>query len=124
MLTLRQMFISDGVAYARHNVAVQCNRLIPRLFLQEVDGVNLVNQHGSELILSKAFEEQAAAFAKTNRGFRLITFDFHKQCGATSYHKCVRPRRPIGGSKTVHISTLCPGIRAATPARCHLLVSW
>ena len=51
--------------------------------------MNLVNQHGSELVLSKAFEEQAAAFAKTGRGFRLITFDFHKQCGATSYHKCV-----------------------------------
>ena len=57
---------------------------------QEVDAVNLVNQHGSELVLSKAFEEQAAAFAKTGSGFRLITFDFHKQCGATSYHKCVR----------------------------------
>ena len=56
--------------------------------------MNLVNQHGSELVLSKAFEEQAAAFAKTGRGFRLITFDFHKQCGATSYHKCVRLLSP------------------------------
>jgi len=55
-----------------------------------VDAVNLVNQHGSELVLSRAFEEQAAAFAKGGRGFRLITFDFHKQCGGTSYHKCVR----------------------------------
>ena len=60
------------------------------MLLQEVVGVNLVNQHGSELVLSKAFEEQASEFAKSSGGFRLVTFDFHKQCGATSYHKCAK----------------------------------
>ena len=71
-------------------MAVPCHVCdIGECTLQEVVGVNLVNQHGSELILSRAFEEQAAAFAKSSRGFRLVTFDFHKECGATSYHKCV-----------------------------------
>ena len=68
--------------------ANHCNVILDAM-LQEVVGVNLVNQKGSELVLSKAFEEQAAAFARSSRGFRLVTFDFHKECGATSYHKCV-----------------------------------
>ena len=91
--------------------------------MQAVDGVNLVNQHGSELILSKAFEEQAATFARTNRGFRLITFDFHKQCGATSYHKCVPAPDVIECPGPGSVSTLRPSFQAATSGRCHLLVS-
>ncbi len=69
-------------------------------------GVNLVNQKGSELVLSKAFEEQAAAFAKSSRGFRLVTFDFHKECGATSYHKCVALR---------HTGPRAPRVVASVP---------
>ena len=56
--------------------------------LQEVAAVNLVNQHGTEGILSSAFEAEAKCFAQEKAGFNLISFDFHKECGAASYHKC------------------------------------
>lgn len=57
--------------------------------LQDVTAVNLINQHGSEGVLAKAFDEEALRFAKTSSGLRLVPFDFHKQCGASKYHKCV-----------------------------------
>ncbi len=87
--------------------------------------MNLVNQHGSELVLSRAFEEQAAAFAKAGRGFRLITFDFHKQCGATSYHKCVRrPASMCSRGRARHADMprawVCHGWHL--PRRCRLVV--
>ena len=56
-------------------------------FAQEVAAVNLVNQHGSEGVLCKVFADEAARLAATTPGFTLISFDFHKECGATSYHK-------------------------------------
>jgi hypothetical protein len=37
---------------------------------------------------TQALEKEAARFAKSTSGFRLISFDFHKQCGAKKYHKC------------------------------------
>ena len=55
--------------------------------LQDVTAVNLINQHGSEGVLAKAFDEEALRFAKTSSGLRLVPFDFHKQCGASKYHK-------------------------------------
>lgn len=55
---------------------------------QDVDAINLVNQHGSEGLLADRFLEQADRFSKARSGFRLIPFDFHKICGATSYQKC------------------------------------
>ena len=55
--------------------------------VQEVAVVNLVNQHGSEGVLAKAFQEEVQRFAQTSRGLRLVPFDFHKQCGASKYHK-------------------------------------
>lgn len=53
-----------------------------------MDAINLVNQHGSEGLLADRFLEQADRFSKARSGFRLIPFDFHKICGATSYQKC------------------------------------
>lgn len=54
---------------------------------KDVDAINLVNQHGSEGVLAQRFQEQADRFGKGKTGFRLIPFDFHKICGATSYDK-------------------------------------
>jgi hypothetical protein len=48
--------------------------------------VNLVNQHGSEGKLCRAFE----ALVEGVRGslpISIVSFDFHKECGKTSY-KC------------------------------------
>lgn len=59
----------------------------PDVGTQDVDAINLVNQHGSEGVLAQRFQEQAERFAKGKTGFRLIPFDFHKICGATSYDK-------------------------------------
>jgi len=53
-----------------------------------VDAINLVNQHGSEGVLAAKLQEEADRFGRSASNFRLIAFDFHKQCGATSYHKC------------------------------------
>ncbi|CAL8466862.1 g6398 [Coccomyxa elongata] len=54
---------------------------------QNVLAVNLANQHGSEGILGKAFKEEAERFAKVKPGFDVISFDFHKECGATRYDR-------------------------------------
>lgn len=37
---------------------------------------------------TQALEKEAGRFAKSTSGFRLISFDFHRQCGAKKYHKC------------------------------------
>jgi hypothetical protein len=50
-----------------------------------VVAVNLANQTGREGVLSAAYADAAAAFAAQAPGFRLVPFDFHKQCGATNY---------------------------------------
>lgn len=55
--------------------------------VQDVTAVNLINQHGSEGVLAKAFHEEALRFADNSQGLRLVAFDFHKQCGASKYHK-------------------------------------
>jgi hypothetical protein len=57
------------------------------LAAQNVLAVNLANQHGSEGILGKAFKEEAERFAKVKPGFEVISFDFHKECGATRYDR-------------------------------------
>lgn len=61
--------------------------LMHGVVLQDVVAVNLVNQHGSEGILAKAFQEEADRFGDSSQGLRLVAFDFHKQCGASKYHK-------------------------------------
>lgn len=53
--------------------------------LQEVVGINLANQTGREGKLSAAYRETADRFCAAFGGFRLVPFDFHKQCGATNY---------------------------------------
>lgn len=50
-----------------------------------VTGINLANQTGREGKLSAAYAAAAAAMASDLPGFRLVPFDFHKQCGATKY---------------------------------------
>ena len=57
--------------------------------LQEIVAVNLANQHGSEGVLSAAFKEGAERYAGKAGGFKLVAFDFHKQCGATRYDRSV-----------------------------------
>ena len=51
----------------------------------KVTAINLANQTGREGKLSGAYAEAAAAVTATNPAFRLVPFDFHKQCGATNY---------------------------------------
>lgn len=48
-----------------------------------VTAINLANQTGREGKLSGAYADAAAA--ATAPGFRLVPFDFHRQCGATNY---------------------------------------
>ncbi|GBF98164.1 hypothetical protein Rsub_10576 [Raphidocelis subcapitata] len=51
-----------------------------------VSCVNLVNQHGSEGTLEKAFAKEAARYAADkNPALHYTAFDFHKECGATNY---------------------------------------
>ena len=58
---------------------------------QNVLAVNLANQHGSEWVLGKAFKEQAERFARAKPGFEVVSFDFHKECGATRYDRRAIP---------------------------------
>jgi hypothetical protein len=51
----------------------------------KVTSINLANQTGREGKLSAAYATAAAAVTKENADFRLVPFDFHKQCGATNY---------------------------------------
>ena len=50
--------------------------------------VNLANQHGSEGILGHAFDEEAKRFSAKEPALRLVSFDFHKECGSTRYERC------------------------------------
>ncbi|GMH37947.1 hypothetical protein BSKO_05831 [Bryopsis sp. KO-2023] len=52
---------------------------------KEVVGISLVNQHGSEGMLSRSFVQESRKFQ--DRGFKLVPFDFHKECGAKNYHR-------------------------------------
>lgn len=52
---------------------------------QEVVGLSLVNSHGSEGMLSSAFVAESNRFR--DRGYKLIPFDFHKECGNKNYHR-------------------------------------
>lgn len=52
---------------------------------REVTAMNLANQHGSELRLGAAYAELSKRFSAQHSGFRLVAFDFHKECGATNY---------------------------------------
>jgi len=49
--------------------------------------VNLAHATGSEGSLTSAFDASTRRFSRTKSGFRLINFDFHKECGATRYHR-------------------------------------
>lgn len=69
---------------------------IPNLFttvltlvggMQNVTAINLANQHGSEGVLSAAFKDETRRFSGIASGFRLVAFDFHKECGASRYHR-------------------------------------
>ncbi|KAL4539610.1 hypothetical protein Ndes2526A_g02636 [Nannochloris sp. 'desiccata'] len=51
----------------------------------KVTAINLANQTGREGKLSAAYATAAAAVTNENPDFRLVPFDFHKQCGATNY---------------------------------------
>ena len=55
--------------------------------MQEVVAINLANQHGSEGVLSTAFKDEAARYGNSDKGLRLVPFDFHKECGATRYDR-------------------------------------
>ena len=50
--------------------------------------VNLAGLHGSEGVLSRAFQQEAVRFAATTPGVGYVDFDFHKECGATRYDRC------------------------------------
>ncbi len=57
----------------------------PPPFVQECGAINLANQTGREGKLSSAYREAAERYSAAFSGFRLVPFDFHKQCGATNY---------------------------------------
>lgn len=44
-----------------------------------------MNSHGSEGMLSSAFIAESNKFR--DRGYKLIPFDFHKECGNKNYHR-------------------------------------
>jgi hypothetical protein len=96
--------------------------------LQEVVGINLANQTGREGKLSAAYADAASDFAAAAAdgdthaspaaapGFRLVPFDFHKQCGATNYARLAilwevsgHRRTPLAGLPTVPPHCLLPG---------------
>lgn len=52
---------------------------------KECVAINLANQTGREGKLSSAYREAAERYSAAFSGFRLVPFDFHKQCGATNY---------------------------------------
>ena len=54
-----------------------------------VTAINLVNQHGSEGNLAESFARHVARLPTDTR-FQLVPFDFHKECGSTSY-ECAPP---------------------------------
>ena len=51
--------------------------------------MNLANQHGSEGVLSSAFQCEVERYSSKQQGLRLVPFDFHKECGASRYNRLV-----------------------------------
>ena len=49
--------------------------------------MNLANQHGSEGVLSSAFQSEVDRYSSKQQGLRLVAFDFHKECGASRYNR-------------------------------------
>jgi hypothetical protein len=56
--------------------------------VQAATCIDLVNQHGSEGLLEKAFAKEAQRYA-SSKGAPLtyVAFDFHKECGAKNYDR-------------------------------------
>ena len=52
--------------------------------------MNLANQHGSEGVLSSAFQCEVERYSSKQQGLRLVPFDFHKECGASRYNRLAR----------------------------------
>ena len=52
-----------------------------------ITAINLSNQHGSEGRLCQQYQQLADSVRGETR-FNLVPFDFHKECGKTSY-ECV-----------------------------------
>jgi len=61
-----------------------------------VTAINLANQTGREGKLSAAYAAAATALSVELPEFRLVPFDFHKQCGATNYANLEILWREIG----------------------------
>lgn len=64
---------------------------------QECVAINLANQTGREGRLSSAYRDSADRYCASFGGFRLVPFDFHKQCGATNYARCGWLLEEFGG---------------------------
>ncbi|GAX76741.1 hypothetical protein CEUSTIGMA_g4188.t1 [Chlamydomonas eustigma] len=55
---------------------------------KEAMAINLINQHGGEGKLAKAFQDFSDRYACAgNTSFKYVPFDFHKECGTKSYHR-------------------------------------
>ncbi len=54
---------------------------------QSVTAINLVNQHGSEGRLAEQFTRLSDKFSSSHTNYHLVSFDFHKECGATNYSR-------------------------------------
>ena len=55
---------------------------------QAVTCIDLVNQHGSEGQLEKAFAKEAQRYASSQGApLTYVAFDFHKECGAKNYDR-------------------------------------
>ena len=56
--------------------------------------VNLANHHGSEGTLTIAFERETKRFVVQPPpgmgAFRLLSFDFHRECGSTRYRNLAK----------------------------------
>eukprot|EP00877_Chromochloris_zofingiensis_P011352 jgi/Chrzof1/6470/Cz18g12080.t1 len=51
-----------------------------------VTAINLVNQHGSEGQLERAFRKESKRYAAERQApWHYVAFDFHKECGAANY---------------------------------------
>lgn len=66
---------------------ITCIRHPPTSVLaQAVTAINLVNQHGSEGQLERAFRKESKRYAAERQApWHYVAFDFHKECGAANY---------------------------------------
>ena len=70
-----------------------------------VVGVNLVNQHGTEELLSRDYRKLTSLYEKELK-VQLVVFDFHKECGAANYQYAPAKRAfAIGMSHPVILLT-------------------